>query len=262
VRRARPHPYLDHPGPLAFAHRGGAEEYPENSLAAFAHAVALGYRYLETDVHLTADGVVLAFHDDSLDRVTDRSGPIAACTAAEVAEARIGGMEPIPTLDELLETFPDTRINIDPKDDRVVEPLVRTIERHRALERVCLGSFSGRRLTRCRRLLGPDLCTSAGPMGTVRCRLASLGLATAPTDVDCLQVPVRQSGIPIVDRRFVDHAHRRGLQVHVWTIDDPDQMHRLLDLGVDGIMTDRPSVLRAVLVDRGAWHGDGGRLDP
>ena len=116
MQAVRFHPYLNHPGPLAFAHRGGAEEYPENSLAAFAHAVSLGYRYLETDVHLTADGVVLAFHDDSLDRVTDRSGVISECTAAEVAQARISGVEHIPTLDELFDTFPETCINIDPKD--------------------------------------------------------------------------------------------------------------------------------------------------
>ncbi len=259
MRSGGRHPYLDHPGTLAFAHRGGAEEHPENSLAAFAHAVALGYRYLETDAHLTADGSVLAFHDDSLDRVTDRTGRIAECSAAQVAEARIAGVEPILTLDELLDAFPDAHINIDPKDDRVVEPLVEVIERHGALDRVCLGSFSDRRLTRCRRLLGPDLCTSAGPVATVRFRLGSLGLPVSPgrppQGPDCLQVPVRQSGVPLVDRRFIDHAHRRGLQVHVWTIDEPDEMHHLLDLGVDGLMTDRPSVLRAVLIDRDAWMG-------
>jgi len=253
MQTARLHPYLDHPGPLAFAHRGGAEEYPENSLAAFAHAVSLGYRYLETDVHLTADGVILAFHDDSLDRVTDRSGVISECTAAEVAQARISGVEHIPTLDELFDTFPETCINIDPKDDRVIGPLVETIERHEALNRICIGSFSGRRLTQCRRLLGPGLCTSAGPLDTARFRLASLGLAPTPTGINCLQVPVRQSGITVVDQRFVDHAHQRGLQVHVWTIDEPNDMHRLLDLGVDGLMTDRPSTLRSVLVERDQW---------
>ena len=253
MQTAQLHPYLNHPGPLAFAHRGGAEEHPENSLAAFAHAVSLGYRYLETDVHLTADGVILAFHDDSLDRVTDRSGVISECTAAEVAQARISGVEHIPTLDELFDTFPDTCINIDPKDDRVVGPLVETIQRHEALNRICIGSFSGRRLTQCRRLLGPGLCTSAGPLDTARFRLASLGLAPTPTSINCLQVPVRQSGIPVVDRRFVDHAHERGLQVHVWTIDEPNDMHRLLDLGVDGLMTDRPSTLRSVLVERNQW---------
>ncbi|MBJ31804.1 MAG: glycerophosphodiester phosphodiesterase [Acidimicrobiaceae bacterium] len=247
------HPYLDDTGPVAFAHRGGAEEHPENSLAAFRHAVSLGYRHLETDVHLTADGVVLAFHDDSLDRVTDRSGRISELTAAEVARARIAGTEPIPTLDALLEEFPDARINIDPKGDPVVEPLAKALGRHDALDRVCVGSFSDRRLRRLRGLLGDRLCTSAGPVATAAFRLASLGLPLPRGAHDCLQVPVRQSGILLVDRRFVALAHRRGLKVHVWTIDDPDEMHRLFDLGVDGLMTDRPTVLRDVLRARGRW---------
>ena len=217
MRTPGSHPYLDHPGPVAFAHRGGAEEYPENSLAAFRHAVSLGFRYLETDVHL------------------------------------IAGREPIPTLDALLEEFPDARVNIDPKGDPVVEPLAGVLRRHDALDRVCLGSFSGRRLRRLRRLLGEGLCTSAGPLATAAFRLASLGLPAPRGHHDCLQVPVRQSGLPLVDQRFLDLAHRRGLKVHVWTIDDPAEMHRLLDLGVDGLMTDRPTVLRDVLRDRGAW---------
>ena len=247
------HPYLDHPGTLAFAHRGGTEQHPENSLAAFRHAVGLGYRYLETDVHATADGVVLAFHDEALDRVTDRSGRVVDLPWAEVVNARIDGREPIPRLVDLLSEFPGVRINIDPKDDRVVDPLVAVLRDHDALGRVCLGSFSDRRLARCRALLGPELCTSAGPLAVGRVRLASLGIPTGRPVADCLQVPVRQAGVPLVDRRLVRHAHGQGLQVHVWTIDDADEMHRLLDLGVDGIMTDRPSVLRSVLVEREDW---------
>jgi glycerophosphoryl diester phosphodiesterase len=247
------HPYLDHPGTLAFAHRGGTEVHPENSLAAFRHAVDLGFAYLETDVHATADGVVIAFHDVALDRVTDRSGRISDLSWAEVAEARIDGTQPIPLLEDLFTAFPGVRINIDPKDDRVVDPLVDVLRNHGAMERVCLGSFSDRRLRRCRDLMGPGLCTSAGPLAVARVRLSSLGLPTGRPAARCLQVPVRQSGIPLVDQRLVGHAHRRGLQVHVWTIDDPDEMHRLLDLGVDGIMTDQPSLLRSVLIDRDDW---------
>ena len=254
MRSPASHPFLDHPGTLAFAHRGGAEEYPENSLAAFRHAVDLGYRYLETDVHATLDGVVLAFHDNTLDRVTDRSGQIADLPWSEVSGARIAGREPIPLLSELLEEFPEARINIDPKDDRVVEPLVNLIRDHGALHRVCLGAFSDRRLARCRSLLGPTVCTSAGPLAVARLRLASLGFPTGRPAALCLQVPVRQSGIPIVDRRLLRMAHDRGLQVHVWTIDDPGEMVRLLDLGVDGIMTDHPRVLRQVLIERGDWY--------
>ncbi|MCU0273291.1 MAG: glycerophosphodiester phosphodiesterase [Acidimicrobiales bacterium] len=246
-------PFLDHPAPLAFAHRGGAGDWPENTWPAFRNAVELGYRYLETDVHVTADGVLVAFHDERLDRVTDRTGAIAERSWAEIAEARVDGREPVVLLEELLTAFPTHRFNLDPKADAVVEPLARLLVTLGALDRVCLGSFSDRRLARLRELLGPVLCTSAGPRGTTRMRAASYGAPVRPDDAGCLQVPVRARGVRLVDRRFVDAAHARGMQVHVWTVDDPAEMHELLDLGVDGIMTDRPAVLRAVLTERGAW---------
>jgi glycerophosphoryl diester phosphodiesterase len=247
------HPYLDHAGVLAFAHRGGAEEVPENSMAAFRHAVELGYRYLETDVHLTADGVVVAFHDDVLDRVTDRSGRIADLSWDEVSAARIANTEPIPTLLDLIEAFPDACINIDPKDDAVVPALARILRQADVLDRVCLGAFSDRRLARLRDLLGPTLCTSAGPRSIVGFRVASFGLPMRQPPWHCMQVPTRSNGIRLVDQRFVTAAHDRGLQVHVWTVNDPEEMHLLIDLGVDGIMTDRPSVLRTLLIERGLW---------
>ena len=135
-------PFLDHPGPLPFAHRGGASQWPENTMPAFEGAVALGYRYLETDAHVTADGVCLAFHDDHLDRVTDRTGAIADLPYRLVKDARVDGREPIPLLEDLIGSFPAVRINIDPKHDEVVEPLAAVIRRTGALGRVCLGSFS------------------------------------------------------------------------------------------------------------------------
>lgn len=254
------HPFLDHPGPIAFAHRGGAGEYPENTLAAFGAAVALGYRYLETDVHATADGVVVAFHDDRLDRVTDRRGRIGALTWSQVAAARVDGREPIARLAALLEAFPDARLNIDPKHDAVVGPLVRVLRERRAVERVCVGSFSDARLDRVRADLGPEVCTSLGTREVAALRLGSWGsprLARRAirSGAHCVQVPVRAGRLPIVDVAFVRAAHALGLPVHVWTVDDRVEMNRLLDLGVDGLMTDRPSVLRDVLVGRGAWPG-------
>ena len=250
---ASPWPFLDHPGPLAFAHRGGACDWPENTLRAFGHAVELGYRYLETDAHITADGVLLAFHDHVLDRVTDGTGAIVDLPWSEVQQARVDGREPIPTLEELLTTFPEARVNIDAKHDACVEPLADFVERLDLLDRVCLGSFSDRRLARLRARLGPRLCWSFGPRGVGRIRLGSFGVPVGHLAAACAQVPVRQGRMVIVDHRFVRFAHRRGLQVHVWTIDDADEMHRLLDLGVDGLMTDRPQVLKAVLEERGAW---------
>jgi len=253
------HPFLEHHAPLPFAHRGGTESAPENSLAAFAAAVEVGFVYLETDVHLSADGVVVATHDESLGRVADVDGLIAEMTWPEIRAARLGGTEPIPTFEELLEAFPDRKVNIDPKSDAVVDSLMRVLVRHDALERVCIGAFSEDRLIRIREALGPHVCTSASPRETGRLVAASRlpgGPDRRPRSTppyQCVQVPVRHKGVEVVTRRFIGAAHARGAQVHVWTIDDPAEMHRLLDLGVDGIMTDRPSVLRSVLESRGTW---------
>ena len=247
-------PYLDHPGPLAIAHRGGAGDEPENTMPAFARAVDLGYRYVETDVHVTADGVLVAFHDERLDRVTDREGLIRELPWREVSAARVDGREPIPRLDDLLGTWPDLRVNIDPKHDSAAAPLAAAaIRRTGSIDRVCVGAFSDRRLAGIRRDLGPRLCTSPGPAGVARLRLSSLGAPIGPPNVGCVQIPVSQGPIPLVDGALIRRAHEADLQVHVWTIDDPDEMDRLFDLGVDGVMTDRPAVLRGVLEARGQW---------
>lgn len=248
-------PFLDHPGPLAFAHRGGAGDWPENTMPAFEAAVGLGYRYVETDAHACADGTVVAFHDEVLDRVTDRTGRIAEMTWDEVSKARVDGREPIPLLEDVLGSFPDVRVNIDPKHDAVVGPLCEVIRRCDAVDRVCIGAFDDARIARVRSILGPRLCTALGPRSIVRLLAASRRLAPARFAGAVAQVPTHRNRIPLVTRQFVRGAHRLGIDVHVWTIDDPAEMHRLLDLGVDGIMTDRCQVLKDVLVERGQWVG-------
>ena len=220
-------------------------------MLAFASAVGIGYRYLETDVHVTSDGVPVAFHDDILDLVTDRTGPIAECPWSELRQARVQG-EPIPLLEDVLGTWPEARVNIDAKSDAAVPAVAEVLDRTSAHARVCIGSFVDRRVERLRELTGGRVCTWMGRGQILRLRLASLGLpgtAFAP----CAQVPVRHGRWPVVDRRFVDAAHRRGVAVQVWTIDDRAEMERLLDLGVDGILSDRPTLLKQVLVERRQW---------
>lgn len=247
-----PWTFLDHPGVLAFSHRGGAGDWPENTMSAFENAVSLGYRYIETDVHTTADGVLIAFHDEVLDRVTDRTGVISELPWTEVSRAMVAGREPIPRLEDLLGAWPQLRINIDPKHDESVDPLVAVLKRAGAIDRVCIGAFSDARLERVRALL-PGVCTSLGPIGTL-----NLGLAATGTEIDvlpspCAQVPTHFGDREIVTPDLIAEAHRRGMQVHVWTIDDASEMERLVDLGVDGIMTDRNQVLRDVLTAKGCW---------
>ncbi|MFE1955717.1 glycerophosphodiester phosphodiesterase [Streptomyces sp. NPDC059524] len=248
------HPYLDHPGPLALAHRGGAADGLENTVAAFRRAVGLGYRYIETDVHATADGRLVAFHDTTLDRVTDGHGRIAELPWDDVRHARVAGREPVPLFEELLETFPDVRWNVDVKAEPALAPLLALIERTRAWDRVCVGSFSESRVARARTLAGPRLATSYGTAGIAGLRLRSYGMP-APLNraAVCAQVPVAQYGVRVVDRRFVRTAHARGLQVHVWTVNEESEMRRLLALGVDGIVSDHIETLRDVLKDLGTW---------
>jgi|HigsolmetaAR203D_1030402.scaffolds.fasta_scaffold00076_10 glycerophosphoryl diester phosphodiesterase len=251
-------PYLDHPGPLAFAHRGGTEAAPENTMAAFEHAVGLGYRYLETDARATADGVLVAFHDDTLDRLSDRPGRISDLPWSEIASVRLAGGHAIPRLEDLLTAWPDVRINIDPKSDRAAALLPDLLARTGTVDRVCVGSFSDARTARIRAALGPALCTSMGPNAVARLRFRSWGIPVRTEFPEAaVQVSTHWRGVRVVDRSFVGTAHRLGLQVHVWTINDPAEMHRLLDLGVDGLMTDRPAVLKKVLEDRRSWAGRG-----
>src|SRR4051794_13578277 len=238
------------------AHRGGAIEHLENTMPAFQACVDLGYRYLETDVQLTADGVLVAFHDASLERVTDRTGRLEHLSWAEVSAARIGGREPIVRLEDLLGAWPDVRFNLDVKAAGVLAALVRTIRRLGAVERICIGSFSDARVAAARRLFGPALCTALGPREVAALRLSSYSPRAARlvrVQAGCAQVPLHLGGRALVDERFLAAAHARGLQVHVWTVDDPAECTRLLDLGVDGIMTDRPAMLRELLEKRGQW---------
>lgn len=248
------HPYLDHPAPLAFAHRGGSADGIENTAAAFRRAAGAGYRYFETDVHASADGRLVAFHDATLDRMTDARGRLSELPWSEIRQARVAGREPLPLFEELLEAFPEARWNVDIKAGPALEPLVDLIRRTDAWDRVCVGSFSEARVARAHRLAGPRLATSYGVRGVLGLRLRSYGIPVAlRAGAVCAQVPESQGGVRVVDRRFVREAHARGLQVHVWTVNEPARMAALLDLGVDGIMTDHIETLRTVLSERGAW---------
>ena len=252
------HAFFGGPYPRAFVHRGWHYDDlsgMENSLPAFRRAVSEGYHYLETDVHATSDGVVVVHHDAVLDRTTDLSGPIARQPWQVVRTAKIGGREPVSRLEDVLEELPDAFFNIDVKAERAIGPLVETLRRTNSYRRVCVASFSESRLARVRRAAGDGLLTSMGTRAIARLwasgRLPVLRGGRGNQRI--AQVPVRQGRLTIVDKRLIAAAARRGIEVHVWTIDEPDQMHELIDLGVDGIMTDRPGVLRDVLRERGMW---------
>lgn len=249
------HPYLDWEGPIAFAHRGGASEAPENTMPAFQYAIDLGFRYLETDVQVTADGVLAAFHDNNLRRTTGVDRKISAMTWDEVQQAEVRGPHgdnsaPIPQLEEILTTWPQARVNIDCKTDAAVDALVSVIQRTRSIDRVCIGAFSDLRLKKIRQRLGPGVCTTMGPAAVAALVYGRLRRSAAQT----AQVPVRYGKIPVTTPKVIGRAHDMGVAVHVWTIDETAEMNRLLDLGVDGIMTDQPARLRDVFSERGIWQ--------
>ena len=245
--------YLDTDFPIAFAHRGGALDAPENSMEAFQSAINIGYKYLETDVHLTKDGHVIAFHDDVLDRVTNLSGKICETPLSTIKNALIDGKSEIPLLKELLSEFPTARFNIDPKDDRVAEPLADAIKDTASVSRICVSSFSDRRNQNISRLVGNNLCMGVGPSGVARIRVGKFTKNSSVLNGQCVQVPVSMKGVPLITETFIKRVHSLGKVIHAWTINEPDEMRRLLDLGVDGIMTDKPQVLKDVLIHRNEW---------
>ncbi|MDQ3151716.1 MAG: glycerophosphodiester phosphodiesterase [Actinomycetota bacterium] len=256
-----PHPYLQGPHPRAYAHRGwhiGDLAGMENSLVALRRATREGYRYLETDVHATRDGVAVVLHDPALDRTTDATGIVEALPWERVRRARIGGRDPVCRLDDLLEELPAALLNVDVKADSAVDPALDVLRRTGAWDRVCLASFSEARLARLRRGAGPRLLTSMGTASVVALRVRSvLPWLPLPMRARIAQVPPRRGPVPVVDAALLRYAARRGIEVHVWTVDDPAEMAALLDAGVDGLVTDRPDVLRDVLRERGCWPGRG-----
>lgn len=247
------HPYLAGARFAAFAHRGGGAEQPENSKRAFAAAVAKGYRYIETDVQATADNVVMVFHDDELAPLTNGKGVIASLPYSEVRQAKIHGSELLMTLEEALVTFPKTHFNIDIKNEHALEPTLELVGRMDVLNRVCLASFNDDRLAQIRQRLSRAICTGAGPRDVTALKLASWGLPFMRTYCQCAQVPLSEYGITIPTRRFIKCCNKRGIAVHVWTIDDAGDIRRLIRLGVNGIMSDRPSLLKQIAQEEGVW---------
>lgn len=245
--------------PFAAAHRGSRVLWPENTMPAFQGAYDLGFRVFETDLHATADGVLLTFHDPTLERTTDASGPIASRMLSDLAGVDAGhrfergGDHPwrgrgvgIPTLEELVSTFPDVAVILDLKAPGLEELLVDLVRRLDLWDRVIVGSFRDARLRRFRHLTEGRVATSSGPRETLAVRARSWARRPSRSPADVFQVPTK-AGITVVDEAFVASAHAAGKHVHVWTVNETEEMSRLLDLGVDGIITDRPDLLADLL---------------
>jgi glycerophosphoryl diester phosphodiesterase len=238
---------------LAFAHRGGNEFAPENSFRAFKSAVDIGYKYLETDVHLTKDGFLIAFHDDTLDRVTDKSGLIKDLTLSEIKKAKIAGTDEIPLLSELLNSFTDCFFNIDCKVDETVQPLINLINNKDFINRVCIGSFSQKRINFIRKSLGKDVKTSMGPAEVILSKFLSYTSLGYNFKSSYTSIPIKRYGINLLDERNINYLKSNNQKVIAWTINDEDQMKMLINIGIDGIMTDNLTLLKKVLIEESLW---------
>ena len=237
-------------------------------MTAFSGAVELGYRHLETDLHITRDGVLVCIHDDTVDRTTNGTGPVDSFTSEEISALDAGyrhaasdghrfraeGVK-VPRFEEVVEAFPDASFVVDLKTEGLAGPFAHLIDRLGIHERLIVGAFSDERLNEFRQLTGGKVATSTGPALSRAWLLASRVGKGAGGEAQALQLPIQTRGIRVVDAKLVNAAHDAGLQVHVWTVNQEDEMTRLLDLGVDGLVTDRPDLLKQLLISRGESVG-------
>jgi len=240
------HPYLSQSGVSISAHRGGSEEAPENTLESFSYAIELGSSYIETDVQLSADGIPYIFHDDDLSRLLNMDVTFNSLHSEQIDQLKLFASYQIPKLETALTQFPSALFQIDLKTDEVVLPAMNVIKNLNAFDRICIASFSSNRLQKVREEF-PETCLSMGPKEILKLLLASFGFYNQKVPGDCLQVPIYHFGIKLVTKRFVRYVQSIGLKIHVWTINDENTMRKLIDLGVDGIITDKPKLLKKLL---------------
>ena len=247
----------------AMAHRGGGGWEPnlgkENTAGAFMRAVELGYRYLEIDLRASRDGALVCLHDADLDRLAGIPALVAELTSVELSQVRIGGSEPVAFFDDIADALPAIRFNLDLKSADAVEPLVEAIAAHRIEDRILVNSFSQRCLSRFRALTHGSIPTGMAPPAVLLTVVSPIIASVISSPAVACQVPVsRRIGpvtLALVNRETIARVHDLGKVIHVWTIDDPEEMARLIDLGVDGIITDRPDLLRDILIERDLWEG-------
>jgi glycerophosphoryl diester phosphodiesterase len=244
--------WFDPPRPRVLAHRGLALDAPENTMLAFEAAVRAGADYVETDVHVSADGVAVLAHDPTLKRVASgRAERVAELGVHELARIDLGAGQGFPTLDEALHAFPNTRFNIDVKTDAAIDATVDVVLRADAAERVLLTAFSDARRRRLAAMV-PGVATSAGRASVLRARAASVTgnaplLRRAVAGAHALQIPERVGRIRLLSPGLIDTAHAAGVEIHVWTVNEEAEMRRLLALGIDGIVTDRADLALRII---------------
>ena len=238
---------------MAFAHRGGTEFAPENTYEAFSSAVGIGYKYLETDVHPNADNKLMAFHDSSVDRVTNYKGKICNFTSSELKKIKVKEKFQIPFLEDLIESFSKSFFSIDMKSDQSVKPLIKLIKSMNAVDRVCFASFSQDRIDYVRDEFDNKCITSMGPREIIKTKISSIINFKQKIIPKISSLPISRYRIKLLNKRHINFLKSLNIKVIAWTINDVEAINKLIDLGVDGIMTDNISVLKKILIKKNIW---------
>ena len=238
---------------IPFAHRGGTDFAPENTFEAFEAAVDIGYKFLETDVHPNADGQLMAFHDQTLDRVTDFSGNIQNLTSIELYDIKVKDKYRIPFLEELLENFPDCFFSVDMKCDESVDPLINLVKDMKAIDRVCFASFNQKRLNFVRDYFGNKCITSMGPNEILLTKVSSFINLKQKINSNIASLPTSRYKIKFLNERNIHYLRSLKIKVIAWTINNEKEIRDLIDMGVNGIMTDKISLLKSILIEKKVW---------
>ena len=248
------YPFLNQDYFMGFAHRGAATGLTENTLQAFRAAHLLGYKNFELDVRASLDGEVFICHDDSLERILGEPLLLSKLSSNKIKELeRTNGFE-ITKLETILEEFPNVNLNIDAKSWKVIGPLCKIIEQTNCHDRICIASFNDLRILKIIRRLGPRVCYSLGPVGVINCYMAYLLKRKIRVQAGCLQIPDTFYNYEYLTEKFIEFVHRLGLLIHIWTVNNESRMRKLIDIGVDGIMTDNCSGLKNVMKEYQLWR--------
>ena len=245
--------FLDNYNFIPFAHRGGSYDFCENTLDAFNNSINLGYRHIETDVRHTKDNKLVIFHDPDLKRICSLDIKIENLNYEDLKNIKIFETHTIPLLDEALYSWPEINFNIEPKSLESAHLLKEKLKSKKNIERICIGSFSNRKIDILRKEFKDNLCTSMTESETIFFFLNRV-FPFFDNSIPCLQIPMTHMGFRIVTHNLVEHVHSLGKKIHVWTINDENQMMDLIDINVDGIMTDKPKTLKKVLQKKSLWN--------
>jgi len=245
--------YLRKTDIIPIAHRGASLLAGENSFEAFKKANDLGYKLLETDVHGSKDGTAYIFHDESLQRLTGDNKKIYNLRDRDIDSIKINNSTIIPRLSDIFEELPSNFFNLDAKTWQAVAPMAQTIKQTQFQSKVCIGSFNNSRINKILKELGPETCHSMGTSSVLKFYFSAYSGFKLDFSAQCIQLPIAQFGISLMTQNIIRHAKRLNIKIHFWTVNDAPTIKKLIDLNVNGIMTDDCVLLRKIMLEHGKW---------